>query len=177
MNVVLDTIGGGTLERSYGVLRRGGTLVSIVEPPSAEKARAQGIKGEFFIVEPNRTQLEEIGRLIDTGRLRAFGSSPLLHSGRRASNINMHLHVAARLDVKQPIENDFDVQNHDAGVDVTFRPTESQYSFVLLADRRSLSPRASVRHGKTGDTGDYASGDVEATAFRVACAAIKSSRD
>ena len=41
--------------------------------------------------------------------------------------------------MKQPIETDFDVQNHDAGVDVTFRPTESQYSFVLLADRRSLS--------------------------------------
>jgi hypothetical protein len=34
--------------------------------------------------------------------------------------------------VKQPIEADFDVQNHDAGVDVTFRPTESKYSFVLL---------------------------------------------
>ena len=37
--------------------------------------------------------------------------------------------------MKQPIETDFDVRNHDAGVDVTFRPTESQYSFVLLADR------------------------------------------
>ena len=74
--------------------------------------------------------------------------------------------------MKQPIESDFDVRNHDAGVDVTFKPTESQYSFVLLADRGSLSPRASVRHRKTGDTGDYASDDVEATAFRVACAAI-----
>jgi hypothetical protein len=75
--------------------------------------------------------------------------------------------------VKQPIENDFEVQNHEAGVDVTFTSTKSQYSFLLLADRRSVTPRASVRHGKSGDTGDYASGDVEATAFRVACAAIK----
>jgi len=74
-DVVLDTIGGSTLQRSFGVLRRGGTLVSIVEPPSAEKAKAQGIKGEFFIVEPSRTQLEEIGRLIDTGRLRVFVDS------------------------------------------------------------------------------------------------------
>jgi hypothetical protein len=49
----------------------------------------------------------------------------------------MHFHVAARPNVKQPIETDFDVQNHDAGVDVAFRPTESQYPFVLLADRRS----------------------------------------
>ena len=44
--------------------------------------------------------------------------------------------------MKQPIENDFDVQNHDAGVDVTFRPTKSQYSFLLLTDRRSV-PSAS----------------------------------
>jgi hypothetical protein len=46
--------------------------------------------------------------------------------------------------VKQPIEADFDVQNHDAGVGVTFRPTESKYSFVLLADRRSVSLRELV---------------------------------
>ena len=31
--------------------------------------------------------------------------------------------------MKQPIETDFDVRNHDAGVDVTFKSTESQYSF------------------------------------------------
>jgi hypothetical protein len=30
---------------------------------------------------------------------------------------------------------------------------------------RLLQQPASVRHGKTGDTGDYAAGDVEATAF------------
>jgi hypothetical protein len=30
--------------------------------------------------------------------------------------------------MKQPIESDFDVRNHDAGVDVTFKPTYSQYS-------------------------------------------------
>jgi len=75
VDVVLDTIGGSTLQRSFGVLRQGGTLVIIVEPASAEKAKARGMKGEFFIVEPNRTQLEEIGRLIDTGRLRAFVDS------------------------------------------------------------------------------------------------------
>ena len=43
--------------------------------------------------------------------------------------------------MKQPIESDFDVRNHDASTDVTFRPTDSQYSFVLLADRQSLSAR------------------------------------
>ena len=36
-----------------------------------------------------------------------------------------------------------------------------------------MSLRERAFHAKTGDTGDYASGDVEAMAFRVACAAIK----
>jgi NADPH:quinone reductase-like Zn-dependent oxidoreductase len=95
VNVVLDTIGGGTLERSYGVLRQGGTLVSIVEPPSAEKAKAQGIKGEFFIVEPNRTQLEEIGR---AGGLRAFVDTVLpLEQARQAFEQGLKGHSRGKI--------------------------------------------------------------------------------
>jgi len=75
--------------------------------------------------------------------------------------------------VKQPVEADFDIQVRDAEVEITFKPMMCRYSFRLRADRGSVSPRARVRHAKTGDTGDYASGDVEAMAFRVACAAIK----
>ncbi len=75
--------------------------------------------------------------------------------------------------MKQPIEADFDIQIRDADVEITFKPMMRHYSFPLLAERRRVSPRASVRHAKTGDTGDYASGDVEALAFRLACAAIK----
>ncbi|MGB0035630.1 MAG: NADP-dependent oxidoreductase [Candidatus Acidiferrales bacterium] len=74
-DVVLDTIGGETLERSWGVLRRGGTLVSIVDDVSAARAAELSVKGVFFIVKPNRTQLMEIGRLLDDGRLRAFVDS------------------------------------------------------------------------------------------------------
>jgi hypothetical protein len=75
--------------------------------------------------------------------------------------------------VKQPIEADFDVQIRDADVEITFKPMMCHYSFRLRADRRGVSPRARVQHTRTGDAGDYASGDVEAMAFRVACAAIK----
>jgi NADPH:quinone reductase-like Zn-dependent oxidoreductase len=98
VDVVLDTIGGSTLQRSFGVLRQGGTLVSIVEPPSAEKPKAQGIKGEFFIVEPDRTQLEEIGRLIDTGRLRAFVDSVLpIEQARQAFEQGLKGHSRGKI--------------------------------------------------------------------------------
>ena len=70
VDVVLDTIGGETQQRSWGVLRRGGILISIVSPVAAEKAASLGVRGTFFIVEPNRTQLIPLGHLIDKGTLR-----------------------------------------------------------------------------------------------------------
>ena len=70
VDVVLDTIGGETQQRSWSVLRRGGILISIVSPVAADKATSFGVRGAFFIVEPSRTQLIELGRLIDKGILR-----------------------------------------------------------------------------------------------------------
>ncbi len=69
VDVVLDTVGGETLERSWGVLKKGGVLVSVVEPPSQERAAALGGRAVFFIVRPNRAQLARIGQLIDAGQV------------------------------------------------------------------------------------------------------------
>jgi NADPH:quinone reductase-like Zn-dependent oxidoreductase len=69
--MVLDLIGGDTLERSWGVLRRGGVLVTTVAPVSQEKASAHAVEGVFFIVKPSRLELIEIARLIDEGHVRA----------------------------------------------------------------------------------------------------------
>ncbi len=70
IDIVLDTIGGDTMERSWSVLKKGGLLVSIFSPPSQEQAKAHGVRAIFFIVQPDRTQLIQIGNLIDTGRIR-----------------------------------------------------------------------------------------------------------
>jgi len=68
MDVVFDTVGGETLDRSWQVLRPGGRLVTIAA--SAEKSPDPRVRSEFFIVEASRTQLEDIARLIDRGSLR-----------------------------------------------------------------------------------------------------------
>jgi hypothetical protein len=73
--------------------------------------------------------------------------------------------------VKQPIEADFDIHIRDADVEIIFKPMMSHYSFPLLAERRKVSPKANVRHLKTGDTGDYAPSDVEALALPHNCEA------
>ncbi|MDC8449661.1 MAG: NADP-dependent oxidoreductase [Nitrospira sp.] len=68
VDVVLDTVGGETRDRSWGVLRKGGQLVTIAA--DAEGMKEQRVRDAFFIVEPNRMQLIEIGRLIDGGVIR-----------------------------------------------------------------------------------------------------------
>jgi NADPH:quinone reductase-like Zn-dependent oxidoreductase len=70
VDVVLDAVGGETLERSWGVLKPGGVLVSVVQPPSRERAAEQNVRAVFFIVQPNHAQLTRITGLIDTGQLR-----------------------------------------------------------------------------------------------------------
>jgi NADPH:quinone reductase-like Zn-dependent oxidoreductase len=68
MDVVFDTVGGETLERSWGVLKPGGRLVTIAA--SGERTADERTRAAFFIVEPSRTQLTEIARLIEGGALR-----------------------------------------------------------------------------------------------------------
>jgi len=74
IDLVLDTVGGETLKRSWAVLKPGATLVSVAEPPPAQDAVRAGARGIFFIVEPNRAELSELARLSDAGQLRTFVS-------------------------------------------------------------------------------------------------------
>src|SRR5215467_15623749 len=71
VDVVFDTVGGDTLQRSWQVVKKGGALVTVVSPrPSLEEAKMYDVRPAWFIVEPNREQLIQIGTLIDAGHLR-----------------------------------------------------------------------------------------------------------
>jgi hypothetical protein len=41
--------------------------------------------------------------------------------------------------MKQPNEYDFTVSKSEAGIDVTFKPSDSHYSFNLLADAADIA--------------------------------------
>lgn len=70
VDVVFDTVGGDTLERSFQVLKKGGFLVTAIAPPSEEKAKEFGVQVAWVNVSPNAEQLTEISRLIDAGKLK-----------------------------------------------------------------------------------------------------------
>jgi len=92
-DVVLDTQGGKTLEKSLNIVKRGGRIISISGPPDREfaeaihanwllkciipllswsirnKAKKRGITYSFLFMQPNGQQLSEISKLVDVGKI------------------------------------------------------------------------------------------------------------
>ncbi|MEJ3652627.1 NADP-dependent oxidoreductase [Actinomycetes bacterium KLBMP 9759] len=66
VDVVFDVIGGSVLERSTALVRAGGTLVTIAEPPTVQPADGRAI---FFVVEPDRARLADLAERVRAGRL------------------------------------------------------------------------------------------------------------
>jgi NADPH:quinone reductase-like Zn-dependent oxidoreductase len=97
VDVVLDTIGGTTTEKSWSVLRRDGLLVTIVRQPS-EWTAGRAARGLFFLVEPRRTQLDELSRLIDAGMIRPIVEAVLpLDRAREAYERGIREHPRGKL--------------------------------------------------------------------------------
>ena len=93
-DLVLDSLGGANLEKSLTVLKPGGLAIGVVGPPDAgfakqlgapsfmgvvmnalsrkvrKRAKALGVRYQFFFMEANGSQLRELGALYDSGRLR-----------------------------------------------------------------------------------------------------------
>jgi NADPH:quinone reductase-like Zn-dependent oxidoreductase len=67
VDLVFDVIGGDVGKRSAGLIRGGGTLVSIVGPTEARPADGLAVD---FVVESDRAQLSEIVQRVRDGRLR-----------------------------------------------------------------------------------------------------------
>ena len=67
VDLVLDVIGGDIQKRSAGLIRAGGTLVTVVGPAEARPAEGLAID---FVVESDRDQLNEIVQRVRDGRLR-----------------------------------------------------------------------------------------------------------
>jgi NADPH:quinone reductase-like Zn-dependent oxidoreductase len=67
VDVVFDLVGGDVLRGSWPMLRPGGSIVSIVDEPKAERT---DVKSLLFVVEPSGEQLTQLARRIDTESLR-----------------------------------------------------------------------------------------------------------
>jgi NADPH:quinone reductase-like Zn-dependent oxidoreductase len=98
VDLVLDLIGAETQERSWSVLKKGGVLLSLVEPPSVERAKALGVRAVFVAGHPSGAQLAEIAKLIDSGELKLTIDRILpLSEVRRAHQLSQTGHARGKI--------------------------------------------------------------------------------
>ncbi|MDQ3776685.1 MAG: zinc-binding dehydrogenase, partial [Pseudomonadota bacterium] len=98
VDVVFDTIGGDTQKRSWKVLKKGGILVSIVGPPSAEGAAAHGVQQASVFVQPSATQLTELAKLVESGKLRPIVETVFpLSEARHAHELSQTSHTRGKI--------------------------------------------------------------------------------
>ena len=69
VDVVLDTVGGDTQQRSFGVLRRGGHLVATPSPPDEALATAHGVEASFVFHQSDAWRLAKLIEQMAAGAL------------------------------------------------------------------------------------------------------------
>jgi NADPH:quinone reductase-like Zn-dependent oxidoreductase len=101
IDLVIDLVGGETQQRSWNVLKEGGTLVSTLEPPSEQQASTKHAQGKVFMAQPKAEQLKEIARLIDEGRVKVEVREVLpLNEARQAHEDLERRHVQGKIVLK-----------------------------------------------------------------------------
>jgi len=101
IDVVLDTLGGETQERSWNVLKKGGALVSLVQPPSKEEAERRSVRGLMQLTQSNGQELAQIAKLVDEGHVKANVETVLpLSEARRAHELSQTGHQRGKIVLK-----------------------------------------------------------------------------
>jgi NADPH:quinone reductase-like Zn-dependent oxidoreductase len=81
-------------------------LVSLVQPPSQEKAKAFGARGVMVMNHPDGTALAEIAKLIDAGKLAPIVDCILpLSEARRAHELSQSGHAHGKIVLRVRDEN------------------------------------------------------------------------
>ena len=74
VDVVLDSVGKDTLTRSYGIVKKGGFIATLVSDVDKNELDKHGIRGESISVVPNSEELTELGKLIDAKKIKVIVS-------------------------------------------------------------------------------------------------------
>ena len=72
VDVLLDSVGKDTLARSYGVVKKGGFIVTLVARIDQAELDNHGIRGASLGVEPDSNELTEIGKLIAEKKIKVI---------------------------------------------------------------------------------------------------------
>lgn len=98
VDTVIDLVGGDTLTRSYGVVRKNGRIITSVGHPDEAAARKYGVRVSHFLMKRHGNELEQIGRLLGDGSLRPHISKVMpLSEAREAENLSQLGHPHGKI--------------------------------------------------------------------------------
>jgi NADPH:quinone reductase-like Zn-dependent oxidoreductase len=98
VDLVFDTVGGETLERAYGLLKRGGILATIAGAPSQEKEKQFGIRTAWFSAQTSSQLLQQFAQLIVEGQVKVFIQKTFpLHEAKQAHETSQSGHGLGRI--------------------------------------------------------------------------------
>jgi NADPH:quinone reductase-like Zn-dependent oxidoreductase len=69
-DIVLDAFGPAAQARSWGLLKPGGILISLVSPPDQDEAERRGVRAAMTFGTPNAAALARAAALADAGKLK-----------------------------------------------------------------------------------------------------------
>src|SRR6266568_33508 len=101
VDVVLNTVRGDTLPPSYGVVKKGGIIVSITGEPDAAECAKHGIRGSGLMANPDAKVLEELTKLIEANKITPIVSQtfPLMDVAQAHQQIETH-HTRGKIVLK-----------------------------------------------------------------------------
>ncbi len=98
VDVVLDTVGGDTFERSWSVLKRGGFLVTLIAEVPEGEAERRGVRAAHLATKSDGKELAQIAALTDEGRVKVVVAEVLpLSEARKAQEMSESRHVAGKI--------------------------------------------------------------------------------
>ena len=99
VDVVLDLVGGDTLQRSWALIKPGGMLISAVQAPSQEMADAHGVRQRFIYSSPPIGKvLTEIAGMVEAGQIKPEIATVLpLSEIREAHKLSEDRHTCGKI--------------------------------------------------------------------------------
>jgi NADPH:quinone reductase-like Zn-dependent oxidoreductase len=101
VDLVLNCVRADALARSYGVVKKGGTIVSITDEPDQAECAKRSVTCLRMGAHPDAKVLEELRKLIESGKMKPIVSQtfPLAEAGKAHEQIETH-HTLGKIVLK-----------------------------------------------------------------------------
>ena len=101
VDFALLPVGGETMKRTYGVMKKGGTIATLISRADPAELEKRGIRGAPVFSHPNAVELAEITKLIDAGKIKPVVSQvlPMTEAAKADAQAETH-HTRGKIVLK-----------------------------------------------------------------------------